>query len=242
MVGQNVLELFKGQCKMAVLEGVPGQYANEMRLKGFRKVVKDHPGIQVVASQPANWQRELAMTTMENMLQANPDIDLVWGVNDGMALGASKAIKDAGCSIVDTRMAVLGNECTFLLLVTGTWDAIVKVESSLPRLAERWGLDVATRRTELRDPAPDMMPYTVEVVAADRPGIVSDIAHFFTLRNISIEDIFTTTYRAPHTGTPMFSLHMTISVPTDNSIAALRGEFMDFCDQLNLDSVMEPSK
>ena len=81
---------------MAILEGVPGQYANEMRLKGFRKIMKDYPDVKVVASQPANWQRELAMTTMENMLQANPDIDLVWGVNDGMALGASKAIKDAG--------------------------------------------------------------------------------------------------------------------------------------------------
>jgi ribose transport system substrate-binding protein len=105
IVGQNVLELFKGKAKMAILEGVPGQYANEMRLKGFRKVVKDHPGIKVVASQPANWQRELAMTTMENMLQANPDIELVWGVNDGMALGALKAIKDAGAL---DRIKILG--------------------------------------------------------------------------------------------------------------------------------------
>jgi ribose transport system substrate-binding protein len=96
IVGQNVVALSKGKCKMAILEGVPGQYANEMRLKGFRKIMKDYPDVKVVASQPANWQRELAMTTMENMLQANPDIDLVWGVNDGMALGASKAIKDAG--------------------------------------------------------------------------------------------------------------------------------------------------
>ena len=105
IVGQNVLKLSKGKCKMAILEGVPGQYANEMRLKGFRKIVKDHPGIKVVASQPANWQRELAMTTMENMLQANPDIDLVWGVNDGMALGALKAVKDAGAL---GRIKVLG--------------------------------------------------------------------------------------------------------------------------------------
>ena len=96
IVGQNVVALSKGKGKIAILEGVPGQYANEMRLKGFRKVMKDYPDVKVVASQPANWQRELAMTTMENMLQANPDIDLVWGVNDGMALGASKAIKDAG--------------------------------------------------------------------------------------------------------------------------------------------------
>ena len=40
----------------------------------------------------------------------------------------------------------------------------------------------------------------------------------------------------------MFSLHMTISVPTDISIAAMRNEFMDFCDQLNLDAIMEPVK
>ena len=96
IVGKNVVELCKGNCKMAILEGVPGQYANEMRLKGFRRVIKDHPGVKVVASQPANWQRELAMTTMENILQAHPDIDLVWGVNDGMALGALKAIQNAG--------------------------------------------------------------------------------------------------------------------------------------------------
>jgi ribose transport system substrate-binding protein len=105
IVGQNVVELSKGKCKMAILEGVPGQYANEMRLKGFRKVIKDYPDVKVVASQPANWQRELAMTTMENMLQANPDIELVWGVNDGMALGALKAVKDAGSL---DRIKILG--------------------------------------------------------------------------------------------------------------------------------------
>jgi glycine cleavage system transcriptional repressor len=40
----------------------------------------------------------------------------------------------------------------------------------------------------------------------------------------------------------MFSLHMTISVPTNLYIAGLRGEFMDFCDHLNLDAIMEPVK
>lgn len=96
IVGRNIINLSAGKCKMAVLEGVPGQYANEMRLKGFRAVTAKYPGIQVVASQPANWQRELSMTTTENILQSNPDIDYIWGVNDGMALGALKAVKDAG--------------------------------------------------------------------------------------------------------------------------------------------------
>jgi len=107
IVGNTVVELLNGKGKMAILEGVPGQFANEMRLKGFRKVVneKDTPDIKIVASQPANWQRELAMSTMENILQGNRDIDLVWGVNDGMALGALKAIKDAG---LQDQIKVLG--------------------------------------------------------------------------------------------------------------------------------------
>lgn len=108
IVGKNVLELQKEmgrKVKMAILEGVPGQYANEMRMKGFKAVVDGNANVEIVASQPANWQRELAMSTMENILQANPDLDIVWGVNDGMALGAYKAISDAG---LEDQIYVLG--------------------------------------------------------------------------------------------------------------------------------------
>jgi len=134
IVGQNVVALSKGKCKMAVLEGVPGQYANEMRLKGFRKVIASHPGIQVVASQPANWQRELAMTTMENILQAHPDIDCVWGVNDGMALGALKAVKDAGLS---DKIKVLGyngdKEAVEAVAVGGLYSTILQQPAEIGR-------------------------------------------------------------------------------------------------------------
>jgi ribose transport system substrate-binding protein len=108
IVGKNVVELqgrFGRNVKMAILEGVPGQYANEMRMKGFRAVVEGDKAIEIVASQPANWQRELAMSTMENILQAHHDLDIVWGVNDGMALGALKAVSDAG---LQDRIYVLG--------------------------------------------------------------------------------------------------------------------------------------
>jgi glycine cleavage system transcriptional repressor len=169
-------------------------------------------------------------------------ISVVGSNQPGLVDTCATAIKDAGCNIVDCRMTVLGTQCAMLILVTGTWNAIVKVEDTLPKLSARWDLQIVTKRTEIRDHTNDLMPYAVEVVSADRPGIVSDIAHFFTVRNISIEDMYTSTYSAMHTGTPMFSLHMTVSVPTTSSIAALRGEFIEFCDQLNLDSIMEPAK
>jgi len=160
----------------------------------------------------------------------------------GLVDACSKSIKDCGCSIVDSRMAVLGGEFAMIMLLAGTWDSIAKIETILPRLEETLDLKIVSRRTDVRKGADTLMPYAVEVVSMDHPGIVHDIAHFFASREINIEDMTTGSYCAAHTGTPMFSLHMTISVPTDLSIAALRGEFMDFCDHLNLDSIMEPVK
>jgi glycine cleavage system transcriptional repressor len=82
----------------------------------------------------------------------------------------------------------------------------------------------------------------VEVVAMDHPGIVHSLAGFFSQRDINIEDMVTSTYAAAHTGTTMFSVSMSVGIPTDIHIASLREEFMEFCDSLNLDAVMEPIK
>ena len=50
----------------------------------------------------------------------------------------------------------------------------------------------------------------------------------------------THSYTAAHIGTPMFSVHMHVDIPAQIPIATLREEFMDLCDHLNLDAVMEP--
>jgi glycine cleavage system transcriptional repressor len=76
----------------------------------------------------------------------------------------------------------------------------------------------------------------------DQPGIVHSLANFFSSRGITIEELVTRGYNAPHTGTPMFSVNMAIGIPATMHIAMLREEFMDFCDELNLDAVMEPVK
>jgi glycine cleavage system transcriptional repressor len=128
------------------------------------------------------------------------------------------------------------------MLVTGNWNAVAKFENLIPRIEESLGLRVQAKRTHERKDAAKVIPYAVEVVSIDRPGIVSDVANFFARRGINIEDVYTSTYPAPHTGTPMFSLHMTVGIPGDMSIASVRGDFMDFCDDLNLDAVLAPVK
>lgn len=167
----------------------------------------------------------------------------VMGTNRvGLIEAFVKAIRDCGCSIGESRMTVLGDRFCMMLLLSGTWDAIAKIESGLSRLEHQLQVKTVAQRAEPRKRQGDMMPYAIEVVAVDQVGIVHEITQFFTQRDICVEDMYSGTYGAAHTGTPMFSLHMTISVPTDLSIAGLRGEFMDFCDHLNLDAIMEPVK
>ena len=153
-----------------------------------------------------------------------------------------KAIRECGCSIVDSRMSVIGDRLAIMMLLSGPWDAIAKIENLLVRLEGELEMTFLVQRTNTREPERELMPYAVEVVAVDQIGLVHQIAQFFARRKINIEDLYSGNYAAAHTGTQMFSLHMTISVPTDISIAALRNEFMDFCDQLNLDAIMEPVK
>ncbi|MFA7095393.1 MAG: glycine cleavage system protein R [Gammaproteobacteria bacterium] len=169
-------------------------------------------------------------------------ISAVGADKPGIVNGLSKAILESGCNIVDSRMTVLGGEFAIILLVSGNWNAVAKLESALPGIGKRLDLSITSKRTEQRKPASNLLPYAVDVVSIDQPGIVYNLANFFSSREINIQDLVTTSYSAAHTGTPMFSVHMIVNIPSDMHIAALREEFMDFCDELNLDAVIEPVK
>ncbi len=160
----------------------------------------------------------------------------------GLVDRISRCILDHEGSIADSRMTVLGGEFAIILLVSGNWNSIARLETALPALGEELGMVITTRRTASRETARDLLPYAVDVVALDNPGIVHRLANFFSRRSINIQDLATSSYAAPHTGTPMFAVHMTVDVPASTHIASLREEFMDFCDQLNLDAVIEPAK
>jgi glycine cleavage system transcriptional repressor len=82
----------------------------------------------------------------------------------------------------------------------------------------------------------------VDVVALDHAGIVHELANFFATRAINIQDMTTTAFSAAHTATPLFSVRMVVEVPAQQHIASLREEFLDLCDELNLDGVIEPAK
>ncbi len=96
VAGGHLVEISGGKATVALLEGIPGHETGDSRLRGFRDAVKAHPGIKVVASQTANWERDQGFNVFQNMLQAHPEIDTLFACNDMMALGAVEAIQAAG--------------------------------------------------------------------------------------------------------------------------------------------------
>lgn len=160
----------------------------------------------------------------------------------GVVNDISKVILDCGGNIEESRMSALGSEFAMLLLVSGNWHTLTRLESEIDKLSKDHGLTVTMRKTGERSARTDCMPYAVDVVALDQPGIVFNLANFFASRDIDIAELATRRYAAAHTGAPMFSVQLTLNVPATEHLAQLRDDFMDLCDQLNLDAILEPVK
>lgn len=160
----------------------------------------------------------------------------------GIVRELARAAQDSGCNIDSSRMSVLGEEFALIVMLSGNWNAITKMERMLPALEEKLDATLIAKQTDNRAPRENRMPYVVEAVAVDRPGIVLELAKFFETRETAIEDLTTWTYDAPRTSAPMFAASMTVSIPADLHIGQLRADFTDFCDSLNLDATLEPAR
>ncbi|MFL6055043.1 MAG: substrate-binding domain-containing protein [Actinoallomurus sp.] len=92
LAAQELGKALGGKGKVAVLQGTAGTSAARDRQQGFADGIKAFPGIQVVAQQPADFDRTKGLDVMTNIIQAHSDITGVFAANDEMALGAVKAL------------------------------------------------------------------------------------------------------------------------------------------------------
>lgn len=157
-------------------------------------------------------------------------------------LRLTRCVSEVGCNILESRMTFLSADFAMLILVEGPWDAIARLEQSAARLERELGIRLVTDRTEARTPVLDRIPYAVDAVCLDQPGIVHNLVDFFVAADITIAELTTRTYPAVHTGAPMLSVQMAVNIPADTHLGTLREHFTDFCDRFNLDAVLEPIK
>jgi len=94
--GEYFVRTLGGKGRVVQIEGKPGSVVNQMRGSGWREVIARNPGIEIVRHVVANYERMQALRHMEDILRSTRDISAVYCHNDEMALGAIKAIREAG--------------------------------------------------------------------------------------------------------------------------------------------------
>ena len=97
MAMNYIVEKLGGQGNVVMMHGYMGQAAQIKRDQGARQVLAEHPGLNLLAEQTADWDRAKAMSLMENWIQSYGDkIDAVFAQNDEMGMGALIALEQAG--------------------------------------------------------------------------------------------------------------------------------------------------
>lgn len=145
-------------------------------------------------------------------------------------------VTQAGCNIIDSRIALFGNEFTLIMLVSGNTNSITRVESTLPLLGQQQDLITMMKRT-----SPHHQPhyaYSVEVYVEsdDQLGLTEKFTHFFAERHIGMASLSAQTIHKSKLSTEhdQFHIAITAQVNADYNLMQLQEEFATLCQQLDV--------
>ncbi|MEQ5767250.1 ABC transporter substrate-binding protein [Halomonas sp. H33-56] len=131
IAAQWLVDNFEGeQAHIIELEGTTGASSANDRKEGFDAVIAEQDNMEIIASQSGDFARDTGRQVMETLLQAHPEVNVVYAHNDEMIIGAIQALELAGRT---------PGEDVLLVSIDGTRDALqaildgklgVSVESS----------------------------------------------------------------------------------------------------------------
>jgi ribose transport system substrate-binding protein len=148
MAAEYIAEQLPDGGQVAQIEGQAGSPAAQQRIDGFKTTVGEHANLQLVASQPGDWDRLKALDAAANIMRANPDVKAFYANNDTMALGVVEAVSNAG---KPGEIIVVGTD--------GVPDAIKSIRdgsmsatvAAFPYVMGQTALEVAIRLLEGQD-------------------------------------------------------------------------------------------
>ncbi len=95
---EYLIDLIGSAGEVAIIEGKAGAVSGENRRDGA-KAAFETAGLDIVGSQPADWDRTKAYDVATNYITANPDLKAIYCCNDTMAMGAQEAVEASGKDI-----------------------------------------------------------------------------------------------------------------------------------------------
>jgi glycine cleavage system transcriptional repressor len=131
----------------------------------------------------------------------------------GIVSQLARLVSDCNCNIVDSRMAIFGNEFTFIMLLSGDPVAISKVEVMLPSSAFELDLLTMSKRTSGRSMPALSAPYIIEYTGADRVGTLGAISSLLAEQQVNIGALRSETLPATDEQEAQTHTVMTVNLP-----------------------------
>ncbi|CAM4155388.1 glycine cleavage system protein R [Pseudoalteromonas byunsanensis] len=154
----------------------------------------------------------------------------------GIVSELTQLVSDCHCNIIDSRIAILGNEFTFIMLLSGDMSAISRVEHSLPVKGMELGLLTMMKRTSSHQQGDFSAGYTLEYQGLDIPGTLSKVTRFFAEQQVSICSLKSDTFETNE------QLHMRceleFNIPSSVDLDKFKIQFEDLSHTLNVDYIL----
>lgn len=164
---------------------------------------------------------------------------------EGFIVEMLSAISACHCSVLEFRTSNLSETTSAYTLIDGNWNYVAKLEGLLEIMRARFQVQIIFFRPQesiSNSWTKVGVPYTLETISMEKKDLLFSLASFLLDRGIYIEEIHANLHPALLFDNQIFSSRFTLLIPPDVRILSLREEFMDFCDNLNIDAILEPIK
>jgi glycine cleavage system transcriptional repressor len=158
----------------------------------------------------------------------------------GLVDSVTRFVHDQGGNLEDSRMVNLHGQFAMMLLVAGTAATLEKLEAGLPALQKDAGVHAQLQPAAAAPQVAAALPLRITAWAMDHPGLMQSVSHLLASLDVNIESAETSLSSAPHTGTPLFTMQLLVSVPAATPVSRVRDELGRLCDELNIDWSLAP--
>jgi glycine cleavage system transcriptional repressor len=148
-------------------------------------------------------------------------------------------VSGLGANIEETRATILGGDFAVIMLVSGKMGSCTRLKDLLPKALVPKDMTVLVRSTAVQ-PHGAGIPYVIESISLDTPGIVRSLTSVLLTQGINIEELETTVSPAPLSGSPMFRMRIQINLSPGSRLIALKEALSKVAEEHDLDITVRP--
>ncbi len=141
-------------------------------------------------------------------------------------------VTQAGCNIIDSKMALFGEEFSIIMLISGSTAAIARIESTWPLFSQQNQLMSIMKRTTKHQTQAAQFKVDAHILCDDRLGLTQSFTEFFNLHQVSITELSAQTNQ-DETGANKYAIQITGLYNGDNQIS-IQQAFMQTCLNLHV--------